>query len=208
VAVEYSEVVAAWLHAFLLHHSSPRYNRLAGDVKRELFRPLAGNVLEIGAGAGANFEYFPPGIRWTGADPNRHGRRYALRQAERHGIEARWETVPAERLPFPDGSFDAVAATLTLCSVREPGAALAEIRRVLRPGAPFLFLEHVAAPKGSALRRRQQCLRPLFRFFCGCTPDRDTAALVHGAGFSSLTLRPVNLAIPIVSPHVAGKAIK
>lgn len=199
-------MVSGRLHAFFLNHFSPRYNRLAGGWKQELFAGLRGEVLEIGAGTGANFGYFPPAIRWTGCDPNPHGRGYALRHAARHGIPAGWATAPAESIPFPEARFDAVVCSLTLCSVGCAEKALAEVRRVLRPGAPFVFLEHVAAPEGSPLRRKQRLWRGAFRFCCGCTPDRDTARLLRGAGFARLDLRELSLPIPIVGPHIAGRA--
>lgn len=200
--------MAARLHAFFLHYFSPRYNRLAGGRKRALFAPLSGRVLEVAAGAGANFQYLPPGIQWTGADPNPHGAAYCLRAAARRGIPAEWRTAAAERLPFPDQSFQHVVATLALCSVDDPAAALAEIRRVLVPGGSYLFLEHAIAPPGSATRRRQRLLRPLFRCCFHCNPLLDTGALLARAGFSSLDFEEFRLPIPIVGPHIAGRALR
>ena len=175
-------------------------------MKRDLFSRLRGEVLEIGAGSGANFEFLPRAIHWTGSDPNPHGQPYAFRNAAARGIAAEWRTSQAEELPFDDGSFDAVLCTLTLCSVREPHRAIAEVRRVLRPGAPFVFIEHVAAPAGSALLRRQRLWSPVFRCCFGCTPDRDTGALLRGVGFSSLEMAEVSLPVPVVAPHIAGIA--
>lgn len=194
------------LHAFFLNHFSPRYNRLAGDLKTVLFQDLHGRILEIGAGTGANFDFFPHGIHWTGCDPNPHARRYAMENAARQGIPADWATAPAERIPFPDDRFDAVVCSLTLCSVPQPDAVAAEVRRVLKPGSPFVFLEHVIAPEGTNLRRKQRQWRGAFRFFCGCTPDRDTVALLRQSGFARLEFREISLPIPVVGTHIAGRA--
>ena len=194
------------LHALFLHLFAGRSNRLAGSLKRDLFSRLEGDVLEIGAGSGATFQFLPRSIRWVGSDPNPHGRPYAFRLAAKHGIHAEWCTSPAEHLPFGDATFDAALCTLTLCSVRQPHRAVEEVRRVLRPGAPFVFLEHVTAPEGSSLIRRQRLWRPVFRCCLGCTPDRDTAALLRKSSFSSLEMKEFSLPIPIVAPHIAGIA--
>lgn len=201
-------IVAGRLHALFLHHFSPRYNRLAGNVKHDLFSSLTGQVLEIGAGTGANFNYLDKSIQWTGADPNPHARDYALRNGEAHGVRSEWVTTPAEQLPFPDQRFDAVICTLTLCSVREPESVLREIRRVIRPGGRFVFLEHVIAPDDAALCRKQRRWRPVFRFCCGCTPDRDTLSLIGASGFAALEVKELDLPIPIVTPHIAGFAVR
>lgn len=196
------------IHAFLLQRFTPHYNRLAGATKRTLLAQASGEVLEIGAGTGANFAFYSPAIRWTGCDPNSFGWRYSKRAAEAAGIEAEWRTAVAEGLPFANGHFDTVVATLTLCSVRSPEAALQEIRRVLKPGGQFLFLEHVAAEVGSALHRRQCRWAPVFGMLAGCRPNQDTTDLVARAGFSSIEFERLSLPLPIVSPHVAGRAIK
>jgi len=195
-------------HAFLLSRFVPRYNRMAQAVKRDLLAGTTGDVLEIGAGTGANFGFFGEGVRWTGCDPNPAGRRYAERHAAAAGIPAEWHTAPAEQLPFDAGRFDCAVATLTLCSVREPEKALAEVLRVLRPGGQLLFLEHVRAVEGSGELRSQTNWAPVFRWVAGCRTDQDTAALVERAGFSSLEVRLVTLPLPVVSPHAAGRAVK
>jgi SAM-dependent methyltransferase len=194
--------------AYLLHRFTPRYNRVSAEVKGRLLGQAAGDVLEIGAGTGANFAFFPPGIRWTGCDPNPSARVYSERAAAQAGVSASWHTASAEDLPFDAGRFDSVVATLTLCSVHSPERVLSEIRRVLRPGGVFLFLEHVAAESSSPLLRRQQRWAPAFRCLAGCRPNQDTAALVAGAGFSDVRIEPLTLPLPIVGPHVAGRAIK
>lgn len=196
------------IHAFLLHRFTPHYNRLAAATKRILLAGASGEVLEIGAGTGANFVFYSPDVQWTGCDPNSFGWSYSKRAAEAAGIDAVWRTGTAEELPFGDGSFDTVVSTLTLCSVQSPERALQQIRRVLRPGGQFLFLEHVAAEAHSELHRRQCRWAPVFGALAGCRPNQNTAELVAGAGFASYAVERLSLPLPIVSPHVAGRAVR
>jgi ubiquinone/menaquinone biosynthesis C-methylase UbiE len=196
------------LRCLFLCFFSRRYTALTGQRKRNLFRGLRGNMLEIGAGTGVNFEFIPAGVRWMGIDPNPQSLRYVRAAAHQSGHQFDFREGSAESLPFPDASFDSVASTLTLCSVRDPALALDEIRRVLRPGGQFLFMEHVAAAAGSRLLRRQRLFRPLFRCLAGCVPDRDTGSLLRAAGFSSLEMEQFELPLPIVAPHICGRAVR
>src|SRR5688500_11413473 len=105
------------------------------DNRRALLRGAAGRVLEIGAGTGANLTAYPPdleGLVVTEPDPGMARR--LRRHVARHRPDAEVLCVGAESLPFPDGAFDVVVATLVLCTVPDPAAAVAEVRRVLRPG--------------------------------------------------------------------------
>jgi ubiquinone/menaquinone biosynthesis C-methylase UbiE len=187
---------------------SHRYNALTGERKLNLFKGIRGNILEIGAGTGVNFAFIPVGVRWAGVDSNPYALRYIRKAAQRSGHEFDFHTGSAESLPFPDASFDSVASTLTLCSMQDPVLALDEIRRVLRPGGQFLFLEHVAAAAGSQLRRRQRLLRPVFRCLAGCTPDRDTGSMIRAARFSSVEMEQFVLPLPVVGPHICGRAVR
>jgi ubiquinone/menaquinone biosynthesis C-methylase UbiE len=118
---------------------------------------------------------------------------------------------PAERLPFPDESFDAVVGTLVLCSVPDPAACLAEVHRVLRPGGRLVFVEHVAATDRDRLHRWQQRLEPLWkRVAGGCHLTRPTEQLIVDAGFSTEGVEHGTLhkAPPVVRPLVAGSAVR
>jgi ubiquinone/menaquinone biosynthesis C-methylase UbiE len=152
--------------------------------KRAALGALTGTVLEIGAGAGANFGYFRRGIRWLGLEPNPRRRGELARTAARYGQHAPVLAAPAERIPLGDASVDAVAATVVLCSVADQDAVLAEVRRVLRPGGRFVFFEHVAAPAGTWARLLQRCVAPVTRRFDGgCDPGRETWRAIEAAGF-------------------------
>ncbi len=196
------------LECLFLSWFSRKYTALTKKRKLELFRGIRGNILEIGPGTGVNFEFIPAGVHWTGVDPNSRGLRYIREAAQRTGHEFEFRPGSAAALPFPEAIFDSVACTLTLCSVQDPARVLEEIRRVLRPGGQLLFMEHVAAAEGSRLRRRQRLLRPLFRCLAGCTPDLDTGSLLRSAHFSSVEMERFELPLPVVSPHICGRAVR
>jgi SAM-dependent methyltransferase len=195
------------LQAWALSLRHPVYDRLVAEHKRALFGPLRGDVLEIGPGAGVNLPFLDGAVRWIAVEPNRffHGRLRA--QAAAHKRQPDIRLGSAQALPVPDHSVDAVVCSLVLCSVDDPAAALREVRRVLRPGGRFVFIEHVAAPRGTWLRRCQRLLRPLWTFAAdGCQPDRETGRAIEEAGFARVELEHVKLAVPIMGPHVVGTA--
>jgi ubiquinone/menaquinone biosynthesis C-methylase UbiE len=197
------------LLAFALAHFHRSYERKVADRKRALFTELVGQVLEIGPGTAPNLAYVPPGIHWIGIEPNPFMHPYARRRAAQRGISIDLRSGRGEQLDAQDASVDAVISTLVLCSVRDVEATLREIRRVLRPGGRFLFMEHVAAPPGSRARRFQRLIRPVVRCLAdGCCPDRETGKAIDAAGFSSLRYERFTLALPIVGPHIAGVATK
>lgn len=186
-------------------------DRVYGARKRRLFADLPPRVLELGAGAGANLRYYPAGTALIAVEPNPclHDR---LRAAARErGIELELHGAGAERLELPDGSLEAVVCTLVLCTVRDPARVLSEVRRVLQPGGRFLFVEHVAASPGSALRALQTAVRHPWRWLVdGCCVDRDTAATLEAAGFAELDLERFRLRTPLlpIVPHLAGVAVR
>lgn len=115
---------------------------------------------------------------------------------------------PAERLPFPDDSFDTVVCTLVLCTVDDPDRAIAEVRRVLKPGGRLLLIEHVRS-HDPRIARWQDRVTPLWkRIGHGCHPNRDTAAALARAGFV-LELEAWRLpkAPKIARPAIEGVAI-
>ena len=185
-------------------------NRLLAARKRDLFRDLPGQVVEIGAGVGANFRYFPNGARVTAVEPNLHMHDPLCRRAGDLGIELDLVPAGAEAIPLPDDSAEAVISTLVLCTVDDPEQALGEVRRILKPGGRFLFVEHVAAPHGHWRRVLQDVLhRPWRYIFEGCHTNRDTAAYIEAAGFRELSLETHVMQSPFVpvNSQISGVAV-
>ncbi|MGH9731669.1 MAG: class I SAM-dependent methyltransferase [Candidatus Acidiferrales bacterium] len=197
------------LFAWTLHKFNGSYEREIAARKRRLLGGLKGTVIEIGPGTGANLRYYANTVRWIGIEPNLYMRGYLKREAERTGVTAELRDGNAEAMECMDDSADAVVSTLVLCTVPDLRAALAEISRVLKPGGRFVFIEHVAAPPGTRLRKWQHRLRPWFHFFAdGCNPDRETWRAIESAGFAEVRIEHFDGPVPIVRPHIAGVAIK
>ncbi|WP_412061510.1 class I SAM-dependent methyltransferase [Rubrivirga sp. IMCC45206] len=203
----------ARLFAWSLGHADATQRRLYADRKRPLFARIEGRdgappvVVEIGAGTGLNAAYLPAGARWVVVEPNVHFHDRIRAAAAAHGLALDVHAGTADALPLADGAADAVVSTLVLCSVPDVDAALAEARRVLRPGGRFVFIEHVAAPAGTARRGWQRALRAPWRAVAdGCHPDRETGRHIEAAGFASVALDPFDADLFLVSPHIAGTA--
>ena len=197
------------LFAWGLSKGGAAHERLVEQRKRGLLGQLAGTVLEIGPGTGANLGYYPRTVRLLGVEPNPHMHKYLRREAERLGRDIEIREGTAERLDVPDAAVDAVVSTLVLCSVRDQQAALVEVLRVLRPGGRFVFVEHVAAPRGTWRRRLQRAMRPVWSLLGdGCQPDRETWRVIELAGFAQVVCDHFPVPVPVVSPHIAGWAVK
>lgn len=154
-----------------------------GEMRRQLLAGVTGDVLEIGAGTGANFAHYPAAARVVAIEPDP----FMLKRAEQKLAELGRENItlqraPAESLPFPDASFDTAVSTLVLCTVSDPGRALDELRRVLRPGGRLLFIEHIRAD--GLAGRVQDAIRPCWGWFgAGCHPNRRTGETLRNAGW-------------------------
>lgn len=196
--------------AWAMFRFSFRFERFAGPYKKGLFAGLNGTVLEIGPGTGINLRYMKSGgVRWIGVEPNLHMKSYVVEEAARLGISVDLRVGTADNLPVPDATIDAVICTLVLCCVPDQQRSLGEIMRVLKPGGRFLFMEHVAAPAGSRLRRTQNWLTPIWkRLGDGCYPNRETARALESAGFAQLEYERVTAPLPVVSPQIVGAAVK
>ncbi len=142
-------------------------------------------MLEIGIGTGLNLGFYDPSrmTALVGLDPGVEMHALARQRSERAGLPVELHPLGAERMPFESASFDCVVCTYTLCSVTDPSAALAEMRRVLRPAGSLLFVEHGLAPD-PAVVRWQRWLEPGWsRIAGGCHLTRDVPRLMRGAGF-------------------------
>lgn len=175
--------------------------------RTELLRGASGRVVEIGAGPGFNFAHYPASVSEVAAtDPDPHMLRRARRAVASARVRVSLHRASAERLPFPAASFDAAVSTLVLCSVADPARALAEVRRVLKPGGGLLFLEHVRSPE-PGLARWQDRLQPLWGFFAGgCHANRDTASALRSGGFELEELESFAFGPFPTRPHIVGIA--
>lgn len=189
---------------------------LAGAEKAELGRRRAevvgqaeGKVLELGAGTGLNLEHYGPGVtELTLTEPfGPMAKRLRARVDELRPGTSVIET-PAEQLPFGDDSFDTVVSTLVLCTVEDQPRALAEIRRVLKPGGKLLFLEHVRANSPGLAKWQDRLHGPWFVFGHGCHCNRDTLSGMRTAGFDVDDVIESEWAKmpPLVKPIIRGAA--
>lgn len=187
--------------------------RSLGAWRRALLHDLHGHVVEIGAGTGANLPHYPRTLEHLIlSEPDPHMHRRLRRKAEALGwgrAEILDSTV--EELPLREGSVDAVVATLVLCSVPHLDRALLEIRRVLRPGGRFVFLEHVAAEHRPHRLRWQQRVEPVWKRLAGnCHLTRRTADAITASGFAITDLQRESMrnTWSLVRATVRGTAVK
>ena len=198
-------------NSWLLAKFEDEFHEEVGSQKTKHIGSLAGILVEIGAGNGVNFRYYRPGVRVIAYEPNpyMHDRLHA--SAKAHGLDVELRATSAETLDFEDDSVDAAVCTLVLCTVPDPVRTVSEVRRVLKPGGLFFFIEHVGAKPGTFLRRMQDLLHgPWHYVFEGCHTNRQTDTLLEEAGFSSLEIERFTSSKmpPLVVPQILGVARK
>jgi SAM-dependent methyltransferase len=163
---------------------------VARELRRRLLAGLRGRVLELGCGDGRAFELYPPAVTGVLAvEPDGTARTAAEERARAARAPIEVVEGDASRLPAEDGSFDAAVLVWVLCSVPDPAAALAEVRRVLAPGGELRFYEHVRSPH-AAFRALQRAGDRLFwtRALGGCETARDAVGAIRSAGFEIASL--------------------
>jgi ubiquinone/menaquinone biosynthesis C-methylase UbiE len=154
-----------------------------GERRARLLADFAGEVLDVEAGTGVNLQQFRRATRVVAAEPDPAMRKRLVARLAEARVPVGVGDAVAEALPYPDACFETVVCTLVLCTVTDPDRALAEARRVLRPGGRLVVLEHA---RGSGqLARRQDRITPVWsRLVAGCHPNLDTRAAIERAGFA------------------------
>ena len=182
--------------------------KFGAELKRRLLANARGRVLEIGVGTGLSLPHYPQVDELVGVDPSEPMLRRARRRAAELVRDVRLVEAPAEALPFEDEGFDTVVSLAVLCTVDDPARVLREIRRVLRPGGRFVFLEHVRSSDPKLAKLQDRLERPWGWIAGGCHPNRRTLEAIEGAGFEVVELEREDLpGIPrLVRPNVMGVA--
>ncbi len=197
------------LHAWALSKLDDRCERAVADRKRALLGSLHGRILEIGPGPGVNLHYYPRDIDWFGIEPDLSCHPSIREAATARGMRIELHSISTDVFNVDDANMDVVVSMFALCTVSAPLQTLAEVLRVLKPGGKFIFMEHVAAPTGTVLRLVQRASRPGWvRFAEGCLPDADTLPRIEAAGFSCVDAEAFSIPVPLISPHVAGIALR
>lgn len=168
----YSDHLRPRLHTLALN------DRLTGEVRDRVCAGLSGDVLEIGYGSGLNLPHLPSTVTGVWAvEPSATALRLGEGRRSASSIPVVVAGDDAQTLPFPDDRFDAALCTWVLCGIPDPGAALAEVARVLKPGATLQFVEHGLAPDPGVVRWQRRGNR-INRAIAGCILDNDVRGLL------------------------------
>ncbi|MEH2194576.1 MAG: class I SAM-dependent methyltransferase [Nostoc sp.] len=192
----YDKVVSNFYHGLRLH-------------KLSLFVNLQGIVLEIVPGTDANLPYYPKDIHRIGIGTKLQTYSYLQKQVEKLGLNIDLRIGNSEWLDAEDNSIDTVVSNLVLCSVPNIDYTLQAVLRVLKPGGRFLFIEYVAAPQGTLLRKFQSKISPIWKVMGnGFHPDRETLIALENAGFAGIHYERFDAQLPIINSHIIGVATK
>ncbi len=167
---------------------------LFGGGREWVCSQAEGEVLEIAVGTGRNLPYYPDGVRLTGVELSPAMLEVAHARARELGREIDLRVGDAQALEFPDARFDSVVCTLSLCTIPDDRAAVAEVRRVLRPGGHFLLLEHVRSPL-LPIRTAERLLEPLMLRFEADHLLREPLEHLRAEGFAIERLERAKLGI-------------
>jgi ubiquinone/menaquinone biosynthesis C-methylase UbiE len=185
--------------------------RDVGEHRDELLAGLSGRVVEVGAGNGMNFRHYPATVDEVVAlEPEAYLRGKAEEAARAAPVRVSVRDGAADPLPLEDASFDAAIASLVLCTVPDPARALAELRRVLKPGGELRFMEHVRSDRARKARLQDRLDRwgiwP--RVGGGCHCGRDAVGAIEAAGLRIERVRSLDVGPSwmVTNPHVLGAA--
>ncbi len=177
------------------------------EERRRLLESAEGVTIEIGAGTGLNLAHYPEVVtRLVLAEPDRYMRRRLRQRIGALDRAAEVIDASAERLPFPDETFDTAVVTLVLCSVPNQDVAVAEIVRVLKPNGRLLFIEHVRSDDPNQAKRQDR-ITPLYNLV-GCHPNRETLGTIEASVLRIESVRhgEVPKAPKVERPMIVGTA--
>jgi ubiquinone/menaquinone biosynthesis C-methylase UbiE len=200
-----------WFERYLDRRERRHPDAVVRGHRRRLLAGLHGRVLEVGCGEGPNFEHYPAAVTQVVAiEPDPSVQEIAEERARAAPVPVDVVRATASPIPAHDGSFDAVVVCWVLCTVPDPAAALAEVRRVLKPDGELRVYEHVRSPSPFffAVQRVAEALGA--RRLYGCESTRDTRAELERAGFDTHALERLFhssslLTLP-TAPHIFGAA--
>lgn len=154
-------------------------------IRSEICAGLTGQTVEIGFGTGLNLPHLPPAVsRLLAVDPMRAGRDLAAARIASSDIPVDFVGLDGQTLSLDDDSVDCALSTWTLCTIPDPVAAVREIRRVLRPGGSFFFVEHGSAPDRNVRRWQNRLNGVQRRVGCGCNMNRDVPGILTAGGMT------------------------
>lgn len=178
------------------------------ELRRKYLLGVSGNVLEIGFGSGLNLPWYPAGVtRLYAVEPSDEAWKMAREVIEAAPFPVERIGRSAEAIPLPEASVDAAASTWSLCTIPDVGRALREVRRVLKPGAPFRFVEHGRSPE-PRVARWQDRLTPIQKKLAGgCHLNREIDHLIEAAGLRLERIDRFYVAGPRIGTYLyAGEA--
>ena len=185
-------------------------NHKLGAIRARALAGIDGTVLEIGFGSGTNLAHYPDGVtKILAVDPAVGARKLAAKRLAATEIPVEFIGLDGQALPLEDASVDNVASTWTLCTIPDVGAALAEVRRVLKPGGRLYFLEHGLSDDPKVARHQHRFDPIEQRIAGGCHVNRDHRSLIEASGLQIEQLDNFVIAGPkVLSYMYAGRAVR
>lgn len=176
-------------------------------LRQQYLKDVGGKVLEVGFGSGLNLPHYTSRVTHLYAlDPSQLGRRLAEKRIRRAPFPVEFAELEGSRMALPDHSVDAVVSTWTLCTIPDPEAALKEIRRVLKPGGNYYFLEHGLSPD-RGVARLQNLWNPIQKWCAGgCHVNREIDHLIRDSGFRILGYKRFYMEGPKILSYMYGGA--
>ncbi|MFD0048940.1 class I SAM-dependent methyltransferase [Actinomycetes bacterium NPDC127524] len=174
-----SKAFAKWFDFFMTPIEKTKFKL----IRQNLLIKAKGSVLEIGSGTGTNFPYYSEDVKVIAIEPSQDMIDRSKKKKDRSAANIQIQKESAETLPFQDGTFDTVVATLVLCTIPDPEQSLKEMKRVCKAGGRILVFEHVKMDN-PLLYKIQMRLTPYWKRICdGCCLDRDTEKTIKEVGF-------------------------